>query len=245
MKVTLNREMFTTSTFDSGSLGVLASVVHQFTAPGRYRAVVQRHAAVVGTTFFEVSETAGLQLDVDLAAVHRAGPATAADCGCDPARAGSALLPAVSPQGYVLFFASSGGGYSVAVGPDTERGPVAFDSQNLGAGDLFALSLLEPTVYTMVNRHGGAPGEIVVVFSAERARGLQNLEPQYVDVSRAGFQPSRLQVSSAQGIVFRVQAAARIVVEKRDPEKARPEPRRPVRFTRLRPPEPPRRRGRA
>jgi hypothetical protein len=119
----------------------------------------------------------------------------------------------VGPAGYVLFHASSGSGYSVRVGQADDKA-AEFDSEQLKDGDLFALCLLEPTRYALMDRLTKATGEIVVSFSDADAKRLNQLETSYVEVGANGFEPSRLSVISTQGIVFRVHGKSRVVIEK-------------------------------
>jgi hypothetical protein len=59
--------------FDSGALTVLASVIHQFSEPGRYHVTIRHGDTVVGTTPFEVSaEATATQLNLDLSVLGAA-----------------------------------------------------------------------------------------------------------------------------------------------------------------------------
>jgi hypothetical protein len=207
----LNRHLLTRRVFDSGALSILASVAHRFPRPGRYEAVARRDDLVVGTVAWEVAEgSPSTQLDVDLSALARVDE-VGRGCGCGPK---AAQLPTLSPEGYVIFFVGAAiGGYSVVVGAVGEDA-VLFDSTRLERGDLFALSLLEPARYVMVNRLGSAEGSIEVGFSTEQARLLRQTPPSYVEVGRDRFEPGKVALASAQGLVFRVLEPARIVVER-------------------------------
>jgi hypothetical protein len=206
MKTTLNRQIFTQRVFDSGSLGALESVVHQFTRPGTYLVEVRRAGAAAGTQTFVVAEQGATQLDVDLAAPgHDHSPG----CTCHE----SAAQRTVAPAGYVLFHATRGSGYSVRVSQATDK-DAEFDSERLKDGDLFALCLLEPTQYTMTDRLGRGRGQITVSYSDKDAKQLRNLQATYIDVTSDGFKPANPSVVSTQGIVFRVKGTARVVIEK-------------------------------
>lgn len=233
MQATINRLLFTTTAFDSGSLGMLTSVIHQFSAPGLYQAVIQHNGHPAGERSFEVVDDGGeMQLNIDLAGGRLAAP-HADDCHC---KSPKDTAPRVSSKGFVLFYVSQGQGYSVTVGPRGEKAKAEFNSQSLGAGDLFALSLLEPTKYSMTNRKGGAKGEIVVAAPKAQKKALGILDAQYVEVTEKGFDPKKIEVTSTQGIVFRMQTAARIVVERQGPRRAEDDaPVRPMRFMPLKP----------
>lgn len=215
MKARLNRQLFEETVFDSGALGLTTSVAHQFGEPGVYAASVHRGDVHAGVFEFEVrGDATEMQLDIDLAAVGRGERKK--DCDCGPQRG----LPLVSPKGYVLFHATSGSGWSVHVGEGKKK---AFDSERLTAGDIFALTLLEPTKYRMENRLGGAKGTIDVSFSRADAKRLGSLQPVIVTLKGA-FAPEAIKLVATQGLVFRVEAEARIVISRqgrRDPEPAR------------------------
>jgi hypothetical protein len=229
MPVILNRQMFTTRVFDSGALGVLGSVIHQFSEPGLYEAVIRQKDATVTSFWFEVSDSSSnMQLDVDLATVARpSGPKGTSDddCGCGgksapPARA----VPTVSPKGYVLFYVSQGdGGYSVRVGRHGSEKPV-FDSTTLGASDLFAVTLLAPTRYAMANRTGSAKGTIVVSTSQTTAKNLAAMSAPQVETTRSAFSPDNLKVVSGQGLVFRILEPSRVVIEQIEDPKVEDRP---------------------
>ena len=221
----LNRQLFEATVFDSGALGLVTSVVHQFAVPGVYRASVRQDGRDVGETAFEVRDDAtGMQLDIDLAKTQ---PRAAGEEDCCCGEQSPAVPPTVSPKGYVLFHASSGSGWSVHVGTG-ER--TAFDSQRLTRDDMFALTLLEPTRYRVENTVSGARASAEVSFSTADANRLRELQPLMVTAG-AGFEPEQLRLVSTQGLVFRVQADARIVITRQ--ERRGPEPKRgPIRFHR-------------
>jgi len=233
----INRHVFTTRVFDSGALTVLASVIHQFAEPGRYIVSIRRGEAVLGSTRFEVAADAPAQLNIDLAAggipgkmspFARAargarGAAAAGDCNCGSHGAGaaspqtvtSAGTPApaiVAPTGYVQFHVSHGEGSLFATVRKEGTNTVVFDTTSLGAGDLFALSLLAPATFTLENKAGTAKGTVKVSFSKEVAARVKTTAPVYADVTKSAFTPKDLQISSGQGLVFRVKETARIVV---------------------------------
>lgn len=201
-KVRFNHRLFTTSTFDSGALGLLASVVHQF-QEGRYNAIVNRDQKNIGSTNFLVeSSSANTQLLIDLTAVNVTGGTST-----------PVEIPKVSPKGYVVFYVSGGvGGYSVVAREESGSDPV-FDSTTLSGNDLFAVSLIEPATYSMVNQAGNATGEIQVVSGEMNPL---NLSTQYVDVNNTSFDPAKVSVHSAQGLVFRIKDPARIVITKQE-----------------------------
>ena len=210
MKAKVNIQLLKTTTFDSGALGMMAMVLHQFPSAGHYRATIMEKGCEVTDLDFEVDEKSRVtQLDIDLAQAVRSEKARPEDCcKCEKQTA-----RVVSPKGYVLFHASSGDGYSVIVSNGGDK--VIFDSTKLGEGDLFAVSLLEPATYSMMNRVGSAKGEIVVSFTPEMAKKIKTLETRYIDVNEKKFDPERLELISSQGLVFRIKGTARILIKKK------------------------------
>jgi hypothetical protein len=216
MKTKMNLQLLNTTTFDSGALGMLAMVLHQFRSAGHYRAAIMEQGHAVTDVDFEVNEKSEvMQLDIDLAQAVRNAKARPGDCDCKSEKQTKRV---VSPKGYVLFHASSGGGYSVTA--SDEGGKVVFDSTKLGDGDLFAVSVLEPATYSMTNTTGSAAGEIVVSLTPEMAKQIKTLETRYIDVSEKKFDPERIELTSSQGLVFRIKDTARILIEKKYPSRA-------------------------
>ena len=208
--VRFNTRLLTTSTFDSGALGLLVHLIHRFPQVGTYQAVVFRDGQRVGTTCFRVMEqAAGTQLNIDLASV--AQPAGDAKCTC---REHPESAPAVSPEGYVLFHAPRGiGTYAVVVGEAREGAAAVFDSRSLTDGDLFALALIEPTIYRVESPGSPATGEIRLA-PIPPGTDLRTVPPVYVDVTKETFEPAQVNVHAGQGIVFRARGAKRIVITK-------------------------------
>lgn len=207
MQPTIRRDLFTQEVFDSGSLGPLASVIHQFDCEGVYSGKVFHGESPAGSFTFVVDEQSEVrQLSIDLSVLtadKRSGC-----CADDDSK-----HRVISPKGYVLFYASRGRGYSALVAEGDQREPT-FDSSRLRAGDLFALSLLEPTTYSAIDRIGGGKADITVKRDPKRTKNLKNLEPIYVEVKQGTMHPCEIALASAQGIVFRIVTDSRIVVQK-------------------------------
>ena len=212
MSVRIKRELFTQKIFDSGSLGIMTSVIHQFARAGSYQASVLKDGKIIGSFGFTVEDSEkASQLTIDLATVasgfNRRNKAD--DCNCIETESAHV----VSSNGYVVFYASTGSGYSVRVGQAGDRA-ADFDSARLNSGDFFTLALLEPTTYSVINREGRAKTDIAVSFKPQDAKRLRGLEPVYVDVKGEVFKPLRIKLISTQGLIFRIYEPARIVVEK-------------------------------
>jgi hypothetical protein len=229
MNIIINHALFNTTIFDSGALGALTSVVHSFPKPGVYEIQIANGGLAASQIKFEVSDKSEeMQLTFDLSESnsHQAS----SECHC--VESTKSAIPQVSPKGMVLFHASKGTDYSATVKDET--GKVVFDSQKLNKGDLFALSLFEPTSYSMKNTLGKATGEIQVTFTEKDKIRIRSLETQIVETFTDSFKPNSLSVVSTQGIVFQVMEAARIVIQKKahrsDGSKARSKDPRRIKF---------------
>ena len=208
MKAKVNLQLLNTKAFDSGSLGMMAMVIHQFPFDGHYRAVIMNQGRSITEIDFSVDEkSTEMQLDIDLAIAVRNAKARPEEGRNER---GKQTPRIVSPKGHVLFYVSSGIGYSAIV--TNTDGKEEFDSTKLAKGDLFAISLLEPTRYSMVNSLGHGEGEIVVKMAKE----IRSLETAYIDVSQKGFDPENIELTASQGLVFRISDSARILVERKE-----------------------------
>jgi len=222
MLANLNRQLFEATVFDSGALGLTTSIVHQFTAAGIYSATVRKNGKPIGNVSFEVrADATAMQLDIDLAKTQGSEKD---DCCCTTGPA-----PTVSPKGYVVFHTTSGTGWSVHVG---EGKHASFDSTRLTKGDMFALTLLEPTKYKIENKLGSAKGSVEVEFTKGDVKRLSELKPVMVTAGKS-FDPDSFKLVSTQGLVFRIETDARIVISRKDKRKAEPRGG-PIRFQRPR-----------
>jgi hypothetical protein len=218
MKTKVNLKLLKTTSFDSGALGLLAMIVRQFPENGNYRAVILRQGKIAAEVGFEVNARSEAdQLNIDLAACEQKAKAREDECAKQGAMQ---AVGVVSPKGYVLFHASSGEGYEIIV--SREGGKESFNSSKLERGDIFAVTLLEPGIYEMKNSIGNASGQIVVNLPSNEDIRRNRLETLYIEASRKGFEPRQIELASSQGLVFRVNEPARIVIEKRGEEAERP-----------------------
>jgi len=211
MLARVNLQLLKTTTFDSGALGMLAMVLHQFSSPGRYRISISNRGKVQRYITFDVdSKSEVMQLDIDLAG---ASTSREKECTSEASRGKRDEQAGIlSPKGYVLFHASSGSGYSATVSDSLGR--VVFNSTKLGNSDLFAVSLLEPGSYSMKNSIDSSGGEIIVTLPEKMYGRMHELETKYVDVSEKKLDPQRMDLISSQGLVFRIKSPARIVIAK-------------------------------
>ncbi len=206
----INTRLFNVKVFDSGSLGPLDMVFHHFTSPGSYQVIIKHNGKNIlnfGLSVEERSEV--MQLDIDLAQMIRKADMRSEKI-CVKSRPKSVYT--MSSQGYITFFASSGKDYSALV--VTDEGKMVFDNIKLQNNDIYALSLLEPGTYSVKNVNGNASGKITVSLKKDKFGKLGELDSQYIDVNEKQFSPDNVEVTSTQGIVFRIKGSSRIVIAK-------------------------------
>jgi hypothetical protein len=200
MAAALNRQLYEATVFDSGALGLSTSVVHHVTTAAIYWASVSRDGKHTGDVAIVVSDdAAAVQLAIDLAKVQPGDPH-------------GASRQTVSTKGYVVFHATSGTGWSVQLRLGRR---VIFDSTHLKKGDIFALTLIEPAHYKIENKLGSAKGSAEVRFTRADVKRLSELKPITVEVSKS-FDPQHFKLISTQGLIYRIETDARIVITRRE-----------------------------
>ena len=198
---------------DSGALTMLGAVARRFEEPGGYRGTVRRGDAIEKVFYLLVDkESPVAAADIDLAKLAGSLPQEDTGKGCCPGE-GEARF-SVNPRGYVLFRVSGGrGGYSVNVrraDPD-EKTPV-FNSTRLDGGAVFSARILRPGSYSVTNGLTKARAELSVAYPPEAFSGYRPPESLRVKVTERGFNPERIALKPAQGLIFDCQAPARIVI---------------------------------
>jgi hypothetical protein len=93
-----------------------------------------------------------------------------------------------------------------------------FDSRQLGANDLFALTLLRPGRYELFNLEDKSRAEVVVSYPtpSREPRGL--LAPVEVAVEQGAVRPNKIAVRPAQGLVFRINTRSRLTLSLVEPD---------------------------
>jgi hypothetical protein len=199
--------IFSLSGADSRALTMLAVVVHPVSEPGVYRGTI---VAAAGderdfTLVVDANDVAQ-SVAIDLAgAAHAAG----AGCGCERCT-GEAYRTA---PGYVAFQVGSGiGRYSVRLARANSSEGNVFDSRLLGAGDIFAATLLRPGRYRATELEHRHTATIQVVRLGDRDRSVLH-EPVRISADAHGFSERQLEIVSSQGLVVEVRAKAAILIE--------------------------------
>jgi hypothetical protein len=209
----LNRAMFEVTSFDSAAPAGAAAVVHRFAEQGQF--VVSMHGPdrVLDTRVLNV------------AAEHTAGGVTV-DVGDSRPRPGRPAPPCqpsrltLAEGGYACFTAAPGRGNRAMVrraggGPD---GEVMFDTQRLGADDVFAVTLVRPGTYAIRDTVQGTEGRVVVTYPVIGDKPYRPADPVEVHARGGGLDPASVTIGPGQGLLVRVADASRITVDLLEPD---------------------------
>jgi len=225
----INRYMFSQVNFDSGSLGVLASVVHKFPELGKYHGAVLRGTNIVGrfsiivgdcptstaTSSGELHHSVRIDLkNLDLPVSKHLESQT---CNCFM----------LKPGGYAVFYVSTGaGGYTVEIRKTGKEcgGVKVFDSRELKDEDVFTATVLRPGTYSIINMNTKAKGELIVDYP-EIGKIPRQPETVPIECNESELTPSKIRINPTQTLMFRFKTPSRIRIELVKPEdRPRPSP---------------------
>jgi hypothetical protein len=226
MDALVNRQLLEQTTWDSGAPSGTAAVVHRFQSPGSYFATALLEDTVVGGVELAVLERPG-QPEVE-------GPPPSARVDLSWIRRGlrERLHPGqgerslVAQEGYVLFSnAEQATGYAVRVTrPEQQEG--VFDTRELGADDLFSVTMVRPGTYTVSNTLTGAGGRVTVAYPTIGDTPYRPPGPASVVCRADGFDPRSVDLQPAQGLIFSFEVPSRILITLAEPDDG-PAERRP------------------
>jgi hypothetical protein len=197
--VVLNRPVFAQQVFDSRSLTVLTTLFHRFPEAGDYDLTIWRDERMVHRAHVRVSMEGGpLQLHLDLAALE-----------------GIRESYLLASGGVIGFCVSRGiGRYRVEIVQLTHQEKIVrLDSGHvIPEGDLFAVTLVRPGIYRVLQVGGRGEGEIHV-----RLPGKERYRPDQVTrvmVGKEGvMEPRVVEILAGQSVVFWCTIPASLRVE--------------------------------
>lgn len=206
MKHFLNRHILSLTVLDSGLITPLMAIMHRFETPGRYSATVFQGDDAVAMFNLVVNKDAPLcNIKIDVGAVDQP-------------------VYAVNPQASVLFNSPRGsGGYHVvvkALGDEAKLG--AYDTRELQEGDVFMATLIRPGYYSAKNQYRATCNISVaplrrgaIQFNPALGRGIirNGAEPVTIECAKEYFKPQKVDVGSAQALLFTMRAPLRIRIE--------------------------------
>jgi hypothetical protein len=209
----INRFIFSQTNLDSGSLTVLASIVHRFSEPGLYYCKIKRGEKEVGSFQILVGQepTLPTSTKIDLKAIANEFPEPSTNKACNCLN--------LSSGGYAVFFVSSGvGGYTLEMTmPEAKEGTKVFDSQKLTSDDMFVATLLRPGAYQITNVLTKARAELRVLYP-EIGKTQRNAQPAKIECNEKEIIPAKVSVNPGQGTVFSFKVPSRIKIELVSPE---------------------------
>lgn len=216
----VNTAMLRTTRTSSDSLDVLGTVIHPI-AIGEYGGEVWRNKSRLAAFTLSVTkedQPSSVQIDLEMLAGPGGSRSTpkfrAASTGKDP--------------GFLVLHVSSGeGGFHVLL---TQDGRTVHDTRELGAGDMFAATLVRPGSYDMMAGKT-RQGRIEVTAPQARAEFRTEFATGAVEVAAEAFQPKAVEVEAGDSVVFTLAAPATISVAFKEPKSGKSRtPRRPVRI---------------
>lgn len=242
MKAFINQQLISQTVLDSGELGLLGAVIHNFPEPGEYHGAVLRGKQLTTTFHLTVDEeSTAMQVNIDLAVLTQpsAGRAiTHCECRKEKKPGEPERVPhfSVNPHGQVLFYISKGtGGFAVQVNRLNEQ-RILFDNRELQDGDLFAATLIRPGSYAVINAPAHSKGEVIVAYPELGKVGYRPPDPVTIDATDKGFivitgdeqtKLDKLGIKAAQGQLYRIRTPSRIRIELLKPDDG-PEDKQPA-----------------
>ncbi len=208
----INRFIFSQVNLDSGSLTVLASVVHKLSESGVYYGKITRGENEVGRFKIVVDQTStasSIKIDLKALDLPPSQLSLSEDCNCFN----------LDPNGHAVFLVSTGaGGYTVEIEKSgNECGKKVFDNRELSSEDLFVATLLRPGAYRIVNVLTKVEAKLNVAYP-EIGKTPRNSPPVKVECTDKAITPSKIAVNPGQSIVFSFKVHSRVKIELVEPE---------------------------
>jgi hypothetical protein len=215
MSARFNSLFLNQTTFDSASPLGSVVLVHRFDDEGEYDVELGREGEVPDRVALSVAPQVKEAREVQASSV------TIDSAGAAPGTIAAQRRSKLHAGGYAAFtsmHARSSG--SVIVARKRGEKDAEFDSRRLGEHDLFAVTLVRPGLYAVRNTlaKAKAEGRIVVTYPVVGERPYRPADPVDVVCTKKGFDPERLEIGPAQGIIFRFQTAAHLLVELLEPD---------------------------
>jgi hypothetical protein len=196
------------TSFDSGVPSGTAVIAHPVATTGSFtisiikgaEEVVRRRSLIVGPAPGARAASGAVSVDLVVPAVATADLEAPLE---------------VAAGGWATFSASSGDGAAVRI--TDAQGGTEFDSRRLGAGDLFAVTLVRPGRYRVTETGSGITLDARVTYPRPGPTPYRPADPQRVHFA-AGFDPATVELGPGQGLVVEVGEVAHMVVELIEPD---------------------------
>lgn len=218
MKLSVNRHLFTQTTLDSGSLTMGLAAIHNFSEEGDYfGTILYKEKEDVGNFQLTIDrECPAMQVNIDLFKLHQPVPGKSK---CNSSTSENERRFILNPNGYAIFYVSNGaGGYSVMVGES--RGGVQsriFNSLKLMDEDMFAVTMVRPGYYNVINICNRTRGELFVAYPKIGKVPYRPPNPISIECTKDRLAPNRIKIENAQGQLYRLKVPSRIKIELVEP----------------------------
>jgi hypothetical protein len=242
----LDQRFLRQTRFDSALPAGTGVVVHRFARDGEFQLHVRRGEETVQRVRVNVGRGPGGRDDDDSGGKHggpRQGrPAGAADpLAAEPPPAGGTeaptarvvaldvttlLRPSAQPpalddlpsRGYLSITSSQPmAEHHIVVGTGDKADDV-LDTRRLGSRSLFAVTLIRPGRYRLVNAVTGSEAAVVVTYPQLGKTPYRPPAALEIQCTADGFGAREFRISPAQGIVFRFATESRIQLELVEPD---------------------------
>jgi len=212
----MKTELFTQIGLDSGSLGVLGSIVHPLIEKGDYRGTVIKDGRDTSDFTITVNENGKPDLSIDLATIST-NQVNTEDC-CKPCETRDQQF-SVRPGGHVVFYASKGSqSYAAQLSQVNEKKQL-FNSQLIGKDDLFAASILRPGKYKVTVNEKYEVGSLIVTYPPVNVKKAYIPDdPLKIEISEKTMSPEQAKIGPAQGLIFYPESDMRIVIKLIEPD---------------------------
>lgn len=222
MQPLINRALLEQQTFDSATPVGTAVIAHRMERAGEYDLHIARADDVVERMRLNVGEAPTpergmIQPAETPSAPLRPGSAVSLDLASAVLRPPAERTLAVPAGGYLAFTAPAGA-IRQRVSVTSAGGGEEFDSRRLGQGDIFAVTLMRPGRYSVVNALGGARAEARVTYPEVGSSPYRPPDPATVECRADGFSDASVTLAPAQGLVFHLETDARIQIKLVEPD---------------------------
>jgi hypothetical protein len=218
MNLSVNRHLFTQTTLDSGSLTMGLAVIHNFSEEGDYfGTILHKENEDVGNFQLTIDrECPAMQADIDLFKLHQP---VLGKSKCNSSTSENERRFILNPNGYAIFYVSNGaGGYSAMVGES--RGGIQsriFNSLELMEGDMFAVTMVRPGYYKVINTYDRTRGELFMAYPKIGKVPYRPPSPISIECTKDGLAPNSIKIEYAQGQLYRFKTPSRIKIELVEP----------------------------
>jgi hypothetical protein len=207
IRSTFNSAVFKLREFKSHTPNILGFTAHPMEAEGDFIGVIYKKEQVLKRIMLKCQEDApNTQFDIDF---------TEHDYDFTLKQQPSITDFLLAKGGYILLYTSSKlDEYSFKLFEQVgEKQRLVFDSKNLGPGDIYTVTLLEPGKYIAESTAAKSKMNIIVsIPEGVKGKPFNPQEPITVDATNEGFSINEVKLNSSQGLVFNLKIKTDILI---------------------------------